>query len=126
MAIKYLKCEICGNIITFIDEVGPIPECCGQEMTELVPNTTDAAQEKHVPAIERDGANLTVKVGSVAHPMTPEHHIAWITVVQGNYTLTAQLDPTGAPEAAFTLPEAGSPIEVYEYCNLHGLWSAKG
>jgi superoxide reductase len=58
--------------------------------------------------------------------MTPEHHIAWITVVQENRVLTAYLDPAKAPEDTFTLPYADKPVEVFEYCNLHGLWSAKG
>ncbi|MDR2529920.1 MAG: desulfoferrodoxin, partial [Oscillospiraceae bacterium] len=43
MTIKYLRCEICGNIVAFVEETGPTPECCGSEMTELVANSTDAS-----------------------------------------------------------------------------------
>jgi superoxide reductase len=126
MALKYIKCEICGNLAELIDDSGVIPECCGQEMTELIPNTTDAAQEKHVPVIERNGNTVTVKIGSVTHPMTPEHHIEWIVVEQGAYVLRKALAVTDAPEAVFTLPDVNAPIVAYEYCNLHGLWKSEG
>ena len=52
--------------------------CGGKPMKSLIANTTDAAQEKHVPVVEVEGNKITIKVGSVPHPMTPEHLIAWI------------------------------------------------
>jgi superoxide reductase len=119
----FMKCDICGNIIGVIEDSGVTPECCGQEMTLLTPNTVDAAQEKHVPVAVREGDKLTVQVGSVVHPMTPEHHISWIAIAQGRRTQRAALDVTGKPEAVFCV-DASEPITMYEYCNLHGLWAA--
>ncbi len=71
--MRFFICEHCKNIITFVEDSGVPVMCCGQKMTELVANTTDAAQEKHVPVVEKDGDKLIVSVGSVEHPMTEEH-----------------------------------------------------
>ena len=117
---SYMKCDICGNFVGMINDSGVVPECCGQPMRQLVPNTVDAAQEKHVPEIKRDGNTVTVSVGAVKHPMTPEHYIEWIALAQGNRTQRVALTPADQPEAIFNC-EAG-PVVVYAYCNLHGLW----
>ena len=120
---KFFKCEHCGNIITMIKDSGVKVMCCGQPMTEIVPNTVDAAVEKHVPTAVREGNKLTVQVGSVPHPMMAEHHIAWIIAAQANKTQRVVLDPAGSPAAEFILDEG--PVTIYEYCNLHGLWKAE-
>lgn len=75
--MKFYVCEHCGNIVTFLNNTGVPVMCCGQKMTEIVPGTTDAAVEKHVPVISVNGSAVTVKVGSVEHPMIPEHFIQW-------------------------------------------------
>jgi superoxide reductase len=95
--------------------------CCGEPMSELVPNTTDAAQEKHVPVVTRDGGLLTVTVGSVAHPMEEKHFIGFIAVLRGAQVSLRFLSPGDAPRV--TLPD--EPYDaVYAWCNLHGLWQA--
>ncbi|MDZ7377581.1 MAG: desulfoferrodoxin FeS4 iron-binding domain-containing protein, partial [candidate division KSB1 bacterium] len=63
------KCEICGNIVEVVHTGKGELVCCGQPMKLLVENTVDASKEKHVPVIEKSGNKVTVKVGSVAHPM---------------------------------------------------------
>jgi superoxide reductase len=90
-------------------------------MELLKPNTTDAAQEKHVPVIEKGDGAVTVKVGSAAHPMLDEHYIQWIALRQGSRMQRAQLKPGEPPEATFFL-YGDEPVEAYGYCNLHGLW----
>ena len=67
--MKFYRCAHCGNIVAYIHDSGVRAVCCGEEMKELVPNTTDAAGEKHVPVIAVDGQTVTVTVGSVEHPM---------------------------------------------------------
>lgn len=99
--------------------------CNGAPMKVLTANSTDAAQEKHVPVVEVDGNKITVKVGSVAHPMTEAHLIEWIylkTKFGGQYRYLTTEDK---PEATFYVAEGDKPLAVYEYCNLHGLWLAK-
>lgn len=122
--VKFFICKHCGNLVGMIHDSGAPLTCCGETMTELVPNTVDAAQEKHVPVVTIEGDTVTVKVGSVAHPMLPEHYIQWI------YLLTEQggerkiLKPGDAPEAVFVMTPGDKFIAAYEYCNLHGLWKA--
>ena len=84
--MKFYICNHCGNIIAYVKSSGVPVVCCGEKMQELVPNTTDAAVEKHVPVIQIDGAKVTVTVGSAEHPMIPEHYIQWIALAtrQGN------------------------------------------
>ena len=91
-------------------------------MRALEANTTDAAQEKHVPVVEVNGSLVTVTVGSVAHPMLEEHHIAWIALETDQGMQRKVLAPTGEPKAVFALTEGEKPVAAYEYCNLHGLW----
>ena len=96
--------------------------CDGSKMQKLVANTTDAAQEKHVPEVKVEGKNISVQVGSVLHPMTEEHLICWIylqTRKGGQYKI---LTPQDTPQANFIIADDDEPVAVYEYCNLHGLW----
>lgn len=121
--MKFYICEHCKNIVTYVENKGVPVMCCGQKMTELVANTTDAAQEKHVPVVEQDGDKVIVTVGSAEHPMTEEHHIAWIALETKKGSQIKYLDPAGAPKAEFSLAD-DELVAVYEYCNLHGLWKA--
>ena len=98
--------------------------CDGKPMEQLIANTTDAAQEKHVPVVEVKGNKISVKVGSVPHPMTPEHLIAWIYLQTKKGGQYCHLTPNDKPEATFLVAEGDTPVAVYEYCNLHGLWKA--
>ena len=119
--VKFYRCEECGNIVALIHEGGGTLVCCGQDMTELKANTTDAAQEKHVPVITKEGGKVKAQVGSTLHPMLPEHYIMWIALVSGERVEFKFLEPGGEPIAEFADAASGS---VYEYCNLHGLWKA--
>ena len=114
-------CELCGNIVEVLGEAEGTLTCCGQDMVMLKANTIEAAQEKHVPVVTVSGTTATVQVGSVAHPMESQHHIAWIELQQGNKGQRVVLKPGDAPQAVFIV-EAGIPVAVRAYCNLHGLW----
>ena len=54
MDMKFYKCSHCGNIVAYVQDNGPKVVCCGEEMKEMVANTTDAATEKHVPVVTVD------------------------------------------------------------------------
>ena len=122
--MKFYICETCGNIITHVNASGVPVVCCGKPMKELVPGTTDAAVEKHVPAYSVEGNLVRVKVGSVEHPMLDVHFIQWIAVESKQGVQIKYLQPDQAPEAVFALSEGDELVAVYEYCNLHGLWKA--
>ena len=91
--------------------------------TELQANSTDGAGEKHVPVIEAAGDTVKVKVGSVEHPSLPAHYIGWILLETEAGFQIHYLKPGMKPEATFKVNEA--VVAAYEYCNLHGLWTAK-
>lgn len=122
--MKIYRCAKCGNITVKLTDSGAPLSCCGETMAELKAGVTDAATEKHVPALQINGDTLSVQVGEVVHPMTPEHSIQWILVHQGDKVQYVTLTPDSEPKATFRI-EPGKPVEVYEYCNLHGLWKAE-
>ncbi|MCI6857831.1 MAG: desulfoferrodoxin [Eubacterium sp.] len=125
MEWKISKCEVCGKMIVTLKD-SPVPTmCCGKPMTVLVPGTTDAAVEKHVPAVTVEGNKVTVKVGSVEHPMLPEHFIEWIAISTKEGGQIKKLNPGEKPEAVFYLAEGDEFVSALEYCNLHGLWEGK-
>ena len=123
MTTKFYKCETCGNVVVKLVDAGVPIVCCGKKMEELVPNTVDASNEKHVPVVSWINDNtIKVDVGSVAHPMETAHHIAFIYVETDKGGI--KIDLKDKPEAVIALGDA-KPIAVYEYCNLHGLWMTK-
>jgi superoxide reductase len=123
--MKFYICSHCGNIIAYAHNAGVPVMCCGQKMQELVPGSTDAAQEKHVPVITVNGNEVTVKVGDVAHPMQDEHYIGWVALECAKGNQRKELKPGQAPEVKFLLTEDDSVVAAYAYCNLHGLWKSK-
>ena len=92
---------------------------------ELIPNTTDAAGEKHVPVINVSGNNVTVSVGSVEHPSLPAHYIEFIAIETDQGMQMKWGKPGVKPEATFKLVEGEKLLAAYEYCNLHGLWKCE-
>jgi superoxide reductase len=118
--LQVYKCEVCGNIVEVLHEGAGELVCCGQPMKLLVANTVDAAQEKHVPVIEKTAGGVKVKVGSVAHPMEEKHYIEWIEIVADGKAYRQFLKPGDAPEATFNI--MANKIEAREHCNIHGLW----
>ena len=123
--MKFYICNHCGNIIAYVKSSGVPVVCCGEKMQELVPNTTDAAVEKHVPVIQIDGSKVTVTVGSAEHPMIPEHYIQWIALATRQEIREKELQPGQKPQAEFMLCEGDEAEAAYAYCNLHGLWKAE-
>ena len=113
-------CEKCGNIVEVLQGGKGALVCCGAPMVKLEEGTTDAAQEKHVPVVEKKDGGVLVKVGSVSHPMEEKHYIQWIEVMVDGKVYRSFLKPGEAPEAFF--PVDGENLFAREYCNLHGLW----
>ena len=120
---KFYICEHCGNIVGMIHNAGVPMMCCGQKMTKLEAGVVEASHEKHIPVVTVEGNTVRVNVGSVTHPMSEEHHIAWVYLQTNRGGQRKCLDFTGAPEVTFALADE-TPVAVYAYCNLHGLWKA--
>lgn len=122
MEQKFFICKHCGNIIAMVKDSGVPVVCCGEKMQEIIPGTTDAAVEKHVPVYKVEGNKVIVNVGSVDHPMLAEHYIEWVSLQtkQGNQRKT--LKPGDKPSVCFSICEGDEVEAVYAYCNLHSLW----
>lgn len=120
--VDFYRCESCGNIVALIKKGDGTLACCGEPMTKLEANSTDAAKEKHVPVVTREDGKIKIAVGSTLHPMQPEHYIEWIALVVDDKVEFKFLKPGEEPKAEFAEVKTGN---AYAYCNLHGLWKAE-
>ena len=122
--VKFFVCETCGNLVGMINESGVPMMCCGKKMTQIVPGTVEASREKHIPVAKVENGKVYVNVGSVDHPMTEEHLIEWVYLLTDKGGQRKALNAGDAPNVTFAL-ENETPIAVYAYCNLHGLWKVE-
>ena len=118
---KFYVCNHCRNIAEMVYDTDIALHCCGDEMQQLRPGTVEASTEKHIPAVTVGQGVVEVNVGSVDHPMVPEHFIEWVYVETENGGYRKDLRPDSAPHVEFELG-SDKPVAVYAYCNLHGLW----
>jgi superoxide reductase len=95
--------------------------CCGEKLESLSEKNADSATEKHVPILQETKNGIKIVVGSTAHPMTEEHYIVWIEVINGDYVNRKYLHPGDKPEAEFYVPNQ-SGLKFRSYCNVHELW----
>ena len=123
--MKFYRCEGCGKLAVLFKTSACPTKCCGEPMTEVIPGTTDAAKEKHIPVLEQNGNLVKVAVGAVEHPMLEGHHIEWILLETNQGYQKKELDPAGKPEALFALTDGEKAVAAYESCNLHGIWKAE-
>ena len=116
-------CEKCNNVVESLWNGEHDISCCGESMKKLTPNTVDAAQEKHVPVIVRDGNKVTVKVGEVAHPMGADHYILFVELLAGNKVYRHDFTEVDTlAEAVFYVEEEN--VKARAFCNLHGFWES--
>jgi superoxide reductase len=117
------RCPICGNIVEVLHVGAGELVCCGQPMILMDPKTEDVGQEKHLPIIEKSEGKITVKIGSIPHPMEEAHYIEWIELTADNKVYKKFLKPGDTPEAIFEI--TADNISARAYCNIHGLWQTK-
>ena len=121
---KFYICEKCGNLVEKIDDSGVPMVCCGQKMTPVVAGSVEASREKHSPVATVEGNVVKVVVGSVEHPMAEEHSILWVELKTDKGVQRKNLVVGEPPVVSFALADE-KPLEVYAYCNLHGLWKSE-
>ena len=121
---KFLICKHCGNIVGMIEDKSAPLTCCGEKMTELAPNTVEASVEKHLPVVTVSGNSITVQIGSVPHPMTEEHHIAFVYVETERGGQRKSFKIGEEPKLTFSFSD-DKPVAAYAYCNLHGFWKTE-
>lgn len=119
---NFYKNQNCKGVL--LEMGAPETACNCPELELLQAGSVDASAEKHVPVASVEGNMVKIQVGSEPHPMIPEHHIEWIYVKTSFGGIFCDLNVGDPPEALMHLvPD--EVLEVYEYCNLHGLWKAK-
>ena len=116
------KCKSCGAFVKVLkdcecDNCGI--KCCGEQMSEVVPNSVDAAFEKHVPTYEINGDMIEVKVN---HVMEEDHYIEWVAIVSEKRECTKYFNPGDNCEVHFRYVPNST---LYAYCNKHGLWKTE-
>ena len=121
---NFYVCARCRNLIGMINSSGAVIYCCGAPMDNMQPEYTDTGAEKHQPVVNREGNKITVNVGSKSHPMSEDHAISWVTLITNRSNHRKLLLPGEEPVVQFTLTDE-TPIAVYSYCNLHGLWKTQ-
>ena len=99
MAVKFYKCEVCGNIVCKIEDAGTPLSCCGKQMHELRSASTDGALEKHVPVYEKMDDVICVKIGEEPHPMEKTHYIDFVALETTKGILIEKIRDTGNPVA---------------------------
>lgn len=121
--VTFYTCNSCKTVVEVVGNSLGTMTCCGVPMEKLMPNTVDASWEKHVPIVTVVDGKINIKTGSISHPMNVEHYIEWIIVAYGNRVNRYHLQPGDEPIATFCSknPDMGD-LEVYAYCNIHGLW----
>lgn len=121
---KFYICEKCGNLVEKIDDSGVPMVCCGQKMTPVVAGSVEASREKHIPVATVEDGVVKVSVGSIEHPMAEEHSILWVELKTDKGVQRKNLVVGEPPVVSFALADE-KPLEVYAYCNLHGLWKSE-
>lgn len=118
--LQVYKCEKCGNMVEVVRAAAGTLVCCNQDMTYMKEGSVDAAQEKHVPVVEKIDGGFRVSVGYVAHPMQDDHYIEWIELIVDDRVCHKYLKPGDEPVAEFWVE--GKNVTAREFCNLHGVW----
>jgi superoxide reductase len=115
------KCQKCGAIVEIVvPGKSATLVHCGQPMSLLEEQVTEAAKNKHVPVITKVDRGFKVAVGSTPHPMIESHWIEWIDLIADGKTYRQFLKPGDKPEAIFLIE--ATEVSAREHCNLHGLW----
>ena len=124
MKIQFFSCNHCGNIIAMIKDSGVPMKCCGENMQEIIPGTSEGAQEKHIPVYDVKGETVKVCVGEIEHPMTPEHYIDWVCIETEDGFQLKKLKEGMTPQTSFSLTKGDNIKAVYAFCNQHSLWKS--
>lgn len=125
MKAQFLFCKKCKKMLAVVKDAKATISCCGDEMELLIPGTTEAATEKHIPVYEINGNTVDVVVGEIEHPMVDNHYIEWIAICTEQGGQIKFLHPNEEPKASFALADGDKLEEVLAYCNIHGLWSKR-
>ena len=121
--LELFRCKVCGNIAEILVAGDGELVCCGEVMERLPLKTQDLGSEKHVPVIEKQGDEITIKIGSEPHPMENDHYVQFVEAIANDnkYLKRKYFNAGDEPILKFKC-ECKEGISAREYCNIHGLW----
>ena len=120
--LQVYRCKLCGTMVEILHGGEGTLVCCGEDMSYVAENSTEAAKEKHVPIVTKTLNGFKVTVGSTLHPMEERHFIEWIELIADGDVCRHPLRPGEKPEAEFDI--LATTVSARAHCNLHGLWKA--
>lgn len=121
--MKLFICKKCGNLIELLEGENEHIICCGEKVSKINVNDSEASGEKHLPVINvLSDDKIEVLVGLVSHPMSSEHNISFIMIKNDTESIKKYLKPEDEPKAIFPYLKNST---VYAYCNLHGLFKTE-
>ncbi len=126
--ISFYLCENSGTLVEVLKDKNELKVigCNNNELKKLEPNTGDADRKKHMPYVSIKDTTMFIQVGEISHPMTEEHYIKAIYVVDDLENVQKfSLKPGDKPEITTNFNKNAKKIDVYAYCNLHGLWKTE-
>lgn len=124
--LVFYRCSVCGNLMIKLEDSGLDPQCCGRDMTVLSPNCEEEFGEKHSPVWRMNGCKLMIQVGEVLHPMSDKHYIQWIIVETNLGHHLRRFTCEESPEVTIALSKGEAVVDIYSFCNIHGLWMSEG
>ena len=111
---RFYTCPVCGNVIFARGEA--VISCCGIRLPALEAEEADPAHRLEAEKTE-DEIYITSE-----HPMSKEHHLAFIAYMTADRCEMKALYPGGSAESRFFYRGSGW---LYCCCNQHGLFRQK-
>lgn len=111
---RFYVCPLCGNAIWAVGE--SVISCCG---ITLPPHAAEAEDEEHGIRVEPVEDEYYIRID---HPMTKDHHIAFLAAVSDQGMQFVKLYPEANAEARFKRSRTRC---LYAFCNRHGLFQKK-
>lgn len=109
--MRYYVCPRCGNLLLATGEAAVT--CCGRRLEPLEPAKAPEEERLQVELVE-DERFLTT-----SHPMTKDHHIAFVAFATGDRIVLQKLYPEW--DLQVRLPGRGRGTLLW-YCTRHGLF----
>lgn len=108
----YYVCPTCGNLV--MSTGGVVISCCGKQLEEAKPQKAPEDDRLTVTPVE-DEWYITS-----GHPMTKEHHIAFVAFATGERVELVRCYPEW--DLQLRLPRRGHGLLLW-YCTRHGLFT---
>ncbi len=117
--MRFYRCNTC-NEVAILENSKEI-KCCDEVMEELF-QSTSGDELKHKPIINKLGNLVTVVVGEELHSMVDVHYIDFVVVETNKGFYYKKLEKNKKPIVDFLVHNEEEVLNVYSYCNNHGLW----